>query len=75
MSKEQFTMWFQNIDDRNDKTKLLIKVETKSISGRKELRKYAKQYDFNADEVIKEGEIEILDVDDEIIGGVFREES
>lgn len=63
MAKEEFTMWFQDGGGRT------------LISGRRELRKYAKQYDFNADEVIREGETEMLDQFSEVVGGVFREKN
>tara|TARA_R100001510_G_C7599010_1_gene166219 strand:+ start:255 stop:449 length:195 start_codon:yes stop_codon:yes gene_type:complete len=61
MSKEWFTMWFQDGSD------------TPVIWGRRELRKYVKQFDFDADEVIKEGETEMLDEFGEVVGGVFKE--
>ena len=62
MSTETFTMWFQDSGGRA------------SIWGRKELRKYAKQYDFNANEVINAGETEMLcDFGSGIVGGVFRQ--
>ena len=62
MTNETFIMWFQNGESRT------------TIWGREELKKYAKQYDFNADEVIRTGETEMLcDLDGDIIGGVFRE--
>ena len=57
--KEEFTMWFQDGGGRT------------AIWGRRELRRYAKQYDFDADKVIKEGEIEMLDEFGEIVGGVY----
>ena len=40
MEKEWFTMWFEDGQGRE------------TIWGRRELRKYAKQYEFDADEVI-----------------------
>ena len=47
-----------------------------TIYGRRELRKYAKQYDFNADEVINRGETEMLcDLDGDVVGGVFKEDT
>ena len=49
MSKEQFVIWFQDGGGR------------KLLSGRKELRKEAKKFDFDADEVIREAEKEMLD--------------
>jgi len=62
MSTETFTMWFQDSGGRA------------SIWGRKELRKYAKQYDFNADEVISVGETKMLcEYGCGIAGGVFKE--
>ena len=62
--KEEFTMWFQDGGGRT------------LISGRRELRKYAKQFDFDADEVIREGETEMLhELDGQVVGGVYREES
>ena len=60
--KEEFTMWFQDGGGRT------------LISGRRELRKYAKQFDFDADELIREGEIEFIDdLDGQVVGGVFKE--
>ena len=62
MTREWFTMWFQDGSDRT------------AIWGRRELRKYAKQYEFNADEVIREGQIEFIDeADGQVYGGVFKE--
>jgi len=61
MEKEWFTMWFEDGEGR------------KTIWGRRELRKYAKQYEFDADEVINKGEIEMRYGDGEVCGGVFRE--
>ncbi len=62
MANETFIMWFQDGGSRT------------TIWGREELKKYANQYDFNADEVIRTGETEMLcDLDGDIIGGVFRE--
>ena len=61
MSKEWFTMWFQDGGGRT------------LISGRRELRKYAKQYNFDADEVIREGGTTMYDEDDVMVGGVFCE--
>ena len=62
MTREWFTMWFQDGSDRT------------TIWGRRELRKYAKQYDFDADEVIREGEIKFIDKEDsQDVGGVFKE--
>lgn len=59
--KEWFTLWFQDGGGRT------------AIHGRRELRKFAKRFDFNADEVISKGETFIEDQDAETIGGVFRE--
>ena len=62
MTKEIFTMWFQDGGGRT------------TIWGRRELREYAKQYDFDADEVINKGETEMLcDLDGDVVGGVFKE--
>ena len=62
MTREWFTMWFQDGSGRT------------AILGRRQLRKYAKQYDFDADEVIREGEIEFIDkADGQVVGGVFKE--
>tara|TARA_R100000734_G_scaffold13890_1_gene10265 strand:+ start:16 stop:210 length:195 start_codon:yes stop_codon:yes gene_type:complete len=62
MTKETFTMWFQDGGGRT------------TIWGRRELKKYAKKYDFDADEVIRIGETEMLcDLHGDIIGGVFKE--
>ena len=63
MTKEWFTMWFQDGGGRT------------LINGRRELRKYAKQFDFDADEVIREGETEMLDQFSEVVGGGFREKN
>ena len=63
MTKEWFTMWFQDGGGRT------------LINGRRELRKYAKKFDFDADEVIREGETEMLDQFSEVVGGVFREKN
>ena len=60
--KELFTMWFEDGQGRQD------------ICGRRELRKYAKQYDFNAEEVINTGETKMFcGFGSGIVGGVFRE--
>lgn len=61
MTKECFTLWFQDGGERT------------AIHGRRELRELAKRYDFDADEVISRGETFIEDQDAETIGGVFRE--
>ena len=62
MTKETFTMWFQDGGGRT------------TIWGRRELKEYAKKYDFDADEVIRIGETEMLcDLHGDIIGGVFKE--
>jgi hypothetical protein len=62
MTKEIFTMWFQDGGGRT------------TIWGRRELKEYAKKYDFDANEVIRIGEIEMLcDLDGDTIGGVFKE--
>jgi len=58
--KECFTLWFQDGGGRT------------FINGRRELREFAKRFDFDADEVINKGETFIED-DAETIGGVFRE--
>ena len=63
MAKEWFTMWFQDGAGRT------------LINGRRELRQYAKQYDFNADQVMREGETEMLDQFGEVVGGVTREKN
>ena len=64
MSKEKFVIWFQDGGGR------------KLLSGRKELRKEAKKFDFDADEVIRKGETEMLhELDGQVVGGVYREES
>lgn len=63
MSKEWFTMWFQDGGGRT------------AIHGRRELREFAKRFDFNADEVISKGETSMLDEDGDTIGGVFKEEA
>ena len=59
--KECFTLWFQDGGGRT------------AIHGRRELREFAKRFDFDADEVINKGETFIEDQDAETIGGVFRE--
>lgn len=61
MMKECFTLWFQDGGGRT------------AIHGRRELREFAKRFDFDADEVISKGETFIEDQDAETIGGVFRE--
>lgn len=60
MAKEWFAMWFRD----GSKTPL--------IWGRRELRKFAKNYDFNADEVIAHGETQMIDECGDVIGGVKR---
>ena len=61
MVKEWFTMWFQDGGGRT------------TIWGRRELRKYAKQYDFDADEVTSTGETKMLcALSADVVGGVFR---
>ena len=65
MAKEWFRMWFQDGDGGYGK----------AIHGRRELKDLARQYDFNADEVIREGETEMLDQFSEVVGGVFREKN
>ncbi len=59
--KEWFTMWFQDGGGRT------------SIHGRRELRQLADRYNFDADEVIGQGETSMKDEDDNTIGGVYRE--
>ena len=59
--KEWFTMWFEDGGGRT------------SIWGRRELRRIAKRYSFDAVEVIEQGETFMLDENNEIIGGVFKE--
>ena len=61
MAKEWFTMWFEDGGGRA------------AIHGRRELREFAKRYDFDADEVISKGETFIKDQDADIVGGVFKE--
>jgi len=65
MAKEWFRMWFQDGDGGYGK----------AIHGRRELKDLARQYDFNADEVIREGETEMLDQFGEVVGGVTREKN
>jgi|TARA_B100000900_G_scaffold290782_1_gene249599 hypothetical protein len=60
-NKETFVMWFQDGSERTE------------IWGRTELRKLARQYDFNVDEVLRDGETKMLDDDNDVIGGVFKE--
>ena len=60
-NREIFIMWFQDGSERTE------------IWGRRELRKLAKRFDFNADEVLRDGETEMLDDDGDVIGGVFKE--
>jgi len=63
MAKETFTMWFQDGGGRT------------TIWGRRELRKYAKQYDFDADEVTSTGETKMLCAfSADVVGGVVRED-
>ena len=61
MSKEEFTMWFQDGQGRT------------LIWGRKELREFAKRYEFDADEVLHTGETKMLDNDGDVVGGVFKQ--
>jgi len=58
---DKWIMWFQDGGGRT------------LIEGRKELRKLAKQYDFNADEVIEKGQTQMFDNEKDIVGGVFTE--
>ena len=58
--KEWFTMWFEDGGGRQ------------AIHGRRELRQFAKRYNFDAYEVISRGETFIKDKDD-TVGGVFKE--
>ena len=60
-NREIFIMWFQDGSERTE------------IWGRRELRKLARQYDFNVDEVLRDGETEMLDDDGDVIGGVFKQ--
>jgi hypothetical protein len=66
MAREWFTIWFEDGGGRA------------AIHGRRELRQFAKRYDFDADEVISKGETFIIDKSvtgalDTVIGGVFKE--
>ena len=61
MSKEWFVMWFQDGSGRT------------AIHGRRELKQFAKQFDFDAYEVISKGETFMKDKNGEQIGGVFKE--
>lgn len=62
MTNETFIMWFQDGGGRT------------TIWSREELKKYANQYDFNADEVIETGETKMIcDLHNDTVGGVFRE--
>ena len=60
-NREIFIMWFQDGSERTE------------IWGRREFGKLAKRFDFNADEVLRDGETEMLDDDGDVIGGVFKE--
>ena len=60
MTVEHFTMWFQDGSGRT------------FIYGRNELRQYSKKFNFDADEVIREGETEMVDQFNEVVGGVFK---
>ena len=62
MAKEEFTMWFQDGQGRT------------AIWGRRELRKLAKRFDFDADEVLQTGETKMLDDDGDVVGGGYHEE-
>ncbi|HBT09801.1 MAG TPA: hypothetical protein DEB18_10060 [Leeuwenhoekiella sp.] len=55
-----YTMWFQDGEGRT------------LIEGRTQLRKFSKRYDFNLEEVISNGETEMLDGDGDVVGGVFE---
>ena len=63
MSKEWFTMWFQDGGGRT------------AIHGRRELRLFAKRYGFDANLVINQGATLMLDEDGDTVGGVFKEAS
>ena len=63
MTKEWFTMWFQDGGGRE------------AIHGRRELRQFAERYDFDAYEVISQGETLMKDKDHQTVGGVFKETS
>tara|TARA_B100001109_G_scaffold228176_1_gene203251 strand:+ start:556 stop:774 length:219 start_codon:yes stop_codon:yes gene_type:complete len=60
-TKEYYTIWWQDGQGRE------------MILGRRELRKKAEEFDFDADEVIWAGETEMLDNEGDVVGGVFRE--
>lgn len=62
MSKEWFVMWFQDGGGRT------------AIHGRRELKEFAKRFDFDAYEVISKGETFMKDKDGGQIGGVFKED-
>ena len=63
MSKELFVIWFKYTGGR------------KLLSGRRELRKEARQFHFDADEVIKKGETKMFhSLDRDVVGGVYRVE-
>ena len=55
-----YTMWFKDGGGRT------------LIEGRTQLRKFSKRYDFNLNEVISNGETEMLDVDGDVVGGIFE---
>ena len=55
-----YTMWFKDGEGRT------------LIEGRAQLRKFSKRYDFNLNEVISNGETEMLDMDGNVVGGVFE---
>lgn len=57
---EWFYMWWQ---DGSNQT---------AIHGRRELRRMAKRFDFDPDEVIRSGETSMLDEDNDPIGGVYK---
>ena len=59
---DRFTLWFQDGGGRT------------TIWGRRELIRYANQYDFDADEVASTGETNMIcAITEEVVGGVFRE--
>jgi len=61
MTKEWFTMWFEDGGGRT------------LLHGRLELKEFSKSHDFDYDEVINFGETFIKDEDGDTIGGVYRE--
>jgi hypothetical protein len=57
-----WTIWFQDGQGRE------------LISSKEELKTMASRFSFNADDVLRNGGVDLVDADGDIIGGVFEEE-